>query len=132
MNLNTRHNQKFRKELNGGLIALMLLAMLAETEEPQYGYQLAKRLEQVRPLTQLPALYAVLRSLERSKLLTMRLGTVSKGPARKLYTITEEGRRALRSWSAIWRHTACTVNTVLGCGSSDLDPCCLDSRRTCA
>ena len=37
--------RKFQKELNAGLVALVLLAILDAAEEDLYGYQIAKRLE---------------------------------------------------------------------------------------
>ena len=39
------HLKKFQKELSSGTVALVLLAVLAQTDEPMYGYQIAKRLE---------------------------------------------------------------------------------------
>src|SRR3546814_15476518 len=37
--------RKFQKELSGGTVALVLLAVLRAAGEPMYGYQIAKRLE---------------------------------------------------------------------------------------
>src|SRR5690606_16842470 len=39
--------RKFQKELSAGTVSLALLGVLAGTGEPMYGYQIAKRLEQV-------------------------------------------------------------------------------------
>ena len=39
--------RKFQKELSAGTVSLALLGVLAVTPEPMYGYQIAKRLEQV-------------------------------------------------------------------------------------
>src|SRR5579859_1572347 len=36
--------RKFQKELNGGLVGLVLLAVLAQSDEDLYGYEIAKRL----------------------------------------------------------------------------------------
>ena len=36
--------RKFQKELNAGLVGLLLLAVLARSDSPVYGYQLAKNL----------------------------------------------------------------------------------------
>ena len=38
------NERKFQKELNGGLVGLVLLAVLAESDEDLYGYEIAKRL----------------------------------------------------------------------------------------
>ena len=39
--------RKFQKELSAGTVSLALLGVLAAAPEPMYGYQIAKRLEQV-------------------------------------------------------------------------------------
>ena len=36
--------KKFQKDLNGGLVGLVLLAVLDQTDEDLYGYEIAKRL----------------------------------------------------------------------------------------
>ena len=38
------HGRKFQKDLNAGLVALVLLAVLDQTPEDLYGYEIAKRL----------------------------------------------------------------------------------------
>jgi PadR family transcriptional regulator PadR len=40
--------RKFQKDLNGGLVALVLLAVLAATHEDLYGYEIAKRLQKAK------------------------------------------------------------------------------------
>ena len=58
--------RKFQKELNAGLVALVLLAILDAAEEDLYGYQIAKRLEREGgpvSLVKQGALYPVLRTL---------------------------------------------------------------------
>ena len=37
--------KKFQKELNGGTVSLVLLAILDRSAEPLYGYQIAKSIE---------------------------------------------------------------------------------------
>ena len=39
------YGRKFRKDLNAGLVALVLLAVLDRTPEDLYGYEIAKRLQ---------------------------------------------------------------------------------------
>ena len=36
--------RKFQKDLNGGLVGLVLLAVLNQSAEDLYGYEIAKRL----------------------------------------------------------------------------------------
>ncbi|MEP6898793.1 MAG: PadR family transcriptional regulator, partial [Rhodanobacter sp.] len=39
--------KKFQKELSSGTMSLVLLAVLGQSRQPMYGYQIARRLEQV-------------------------------------------------------------------------------------
>src|SRR3546814_10137929 len=64
--------RKFQKELSAGTVSLALLGVLAAAPEPMYGYQIAKRLEQVGQgvlAGNQSALYPVLRNLEGAGLL---------------------------------------------------------------
>lgn len=106
--------RKFQKELNAGLVGLLLLAMLARGEEPVYGYQLAKDLEREAPLAKLGTLYPVLRALEAQGLLSSRVEPSVAGPPRKYYAITAEGRRILSAWIQQWEQTRTSVDRVLG------------------
>lgn len=47
--------------------------------------------------------YAILRRLHKEGAVTTFAGEVSKGPARKYYKITEQGRRQLEQLIADWR-----------------------------
>ena len=100
--------RKFQKELNAGLVALVLLSALDGAEEDLYGYQIAKRLHRVGgagSLVKQGALYPVLRTLSASGLLASRVVPSYSGPPRRYYRITTEGRAALGRWRAIWRDT---------------------------
>lgn len=58
--------RKFQKELSAGTVSLALLAVLAQAEEPLYGYLIAKRMERLDGVLsgKQSALYPVLRNLE--------------------------------------------------------------------
>src|SRR5689334_13300363 len=43
--LQASQQRKFQKELNAGIVSLVLLSILAGAKEPLYGYQIAKQLE---------------------------------------------------------------------------------------
>lgn len=108
--------RKFQKELSGGTVSLVLLALLARAPEPLYGYQVAKRLESFTD-TPLPVkqgtLYPVLRSLETGGLLTSYVEPSVSGPPRRYYAITPGGREALAAWVALWGRTRDFVDAVL-------------------
>jgi PadR family transcriptional regulator PadR len=107
-------NKKFHKELNGGTVSLVLLAVLDRSENPLYGYEITKRIgaEDVGMMKQ-GALYPVLRSLERNRLLTSQVEPSQSGPPRRYYRITDEGRATLADWTRIWRHARDFVDAVL-------------------
>ena len=110
------HARKFQKDLNAGLVALVLLAVLARSAEDLYGYEIAKRLQRANQgdaLFKEGTIYPVLRALAAAGLLTSRVVPSYAGPARRYYRITEEGRAMLRQWSDIWRQTRSFVDRFI-------------------
>ena len=100
--------QKFQRELNAGLVGLVLLAVLDGAEEDLYGYQIAKRLQDLgngSPPVKQGALYPVLRQLSANGLLASRIVPSYAGPPRRYYRITDAGRATLVEWRDIWRST---------------------------
>jgi len=103
-----RLSQKFQRELNAGLVGLVLLAVLEQADEDLYGYQIAKRLQDLAngsPPVKQGALYPVLRQLSANGLLASRIVPSYAGPPRRYYRITEAGRGTLAEWRGIWRNT---------------------------
>lgn len=116
MNVDESHLRKFQKELNAGLGALVLLATLAEALDPQYGYQIAKRLEQDdadSSVMKQGTLYPVLRSLSAAGLLDSYVEPSVSGPPRRYYTITDTGRAVLEQWKDAWASTRDFVDAIL-------------------
>lgn len=108
--------KKFQKEMNAGIASLVLLSVMGQAEEPMYGYQVAKLLEnhsQKTPIMKQGALYPVLRSLEGSGLLESKVEPSVSGPPRRYYNITEAGRQTLQVWEQLWGQTKTFVDTVL-------------------
>ncbi len=100
--------QKFQRELNAGLVGLILLAVLDQAEEDLYGYQIAKRLQRLAdgsPPVKQGALYPVLRQLSANGLLASRIVPSYAGPPRRYYRITDSGRKTLAEWCSIWHAT---------------------------
>jgi PadR family transcriptional regulator PadR len=101
-------DKKFQKELNGGLVGLVLLAVLNQSSEDLYGYEIAKRLANANEGVSIfkeGTIYPVLRALSASNLLTSRIVPSYSGPARRYYRITDQGRSVLAEWTAIWAGT---------------------------
>ncbi|HET8764875.1 MAG TPA: PadR family transcriptional regulator [Rhodanobacter sp.] len=108
--------KKFRKELSAGTVSLVLLAVLGQSCQPMYGYQIAKRLEQVGEgvlAGKQSALYPVLRNLEGAGLLVSDVEPSVSGPPRRYYHITQSGREVLRAWIAAWNASRDSVDQVL-------------------
>ena len=108
--------RKFQKELSAGTVSLALLAVLGAATDPMYGYQIAKRLEQVGEgvlAGKQSALYPVLRNLESAGLLDSFVEPSMAGPPRRYYRITAAGREVLQAWVAAWRATRDSVDSVL-------------------
>jgi PadR family transcriptional regulator PadR len=108
--------KKFQKELSAGTVALVLLSVLGQADEPMYGYQIAKRLERGGEgflSGKQSALYPVLRSLDAAGLLASEVEPSVSGPPRRYYRITEQGREVLQAWTANWQGTRDFVDNVL-------------------
>ncbi|HSD18315.1 MAG TPA: PadR family transcriptional regulator [Thermomonas sp.] len=108
--------RKFHKELSAGTVSLALLAVVAASVEPMYGYQIAKRLEQTGDgvlAGKQSALYPVLRNLEGAGLLDSFVEPSVSGPPRRYYRATPAGRDALVDWTAAWRATRDSLDAVL-------------------
>lgn len=113
------HARKFQKDLNAGLVALVLLGVLHRSSEDLYGYEIAKRLQKANegePLFKEGTVYPVLRALSANGLLTSRIVPSYSGPPRRYYRITEEGRAVLGDWSGIWRQTRDFVDRFVEVG----------------
>ncbi|WP_109125025.1 PadR family transcriptional regulator [Dyella sp. C11] len=113
---NSSHLKKFQKELSAGTVSLVLLAVLGQSRQPMYGYQIAKRLEEVGEgvlAGKQSALYPVLRNLEGAGLLASEVEPSISGPPRRYYRITKQGREVLRDWVEAWAATRDSVDAVL-------------------
>lgn len=109
--------RKFQRDLNAGLVALVLLGVMAETDEDLYGYDIAKRLQRARqgePLFKEGTIYPVLRSLAASGWLSSRIVPSYSGPPRRYYRITDNGRAVLAEWRVVWRDTRDFVDQFTG------------------
>ena len=108
--------RKFHKELSAGAVSLALLAVVATSVEPMYGYQIAKRLErdgQGFLSGKQSALYPVLRNLDAAGLLASEVEPSVAGPPRRYYRITAQGREVLKAWMDSWKATREFVDNVL-------------------
>ncbi len=108
--------KKFQKELNAGIASLILLSVLDNSEEPMYGYQIAKLLDDYSgeaSFMKQGALYPVLRQLESSGLLQSTVEPSVSGPPRRYYQITAEGKETLLVWQGVWKQMKSFVDKVI-------------------
>ncbi|MEN8242479.1 MAG: PadR family transcriptional regulator [Chloroflexota bacterium] len=109
-------DKKFQKEITSGIASLALLKVMERSDEPMYGYQVAKLVgpdDGREPILKQGALYPVLRSLEKSGLLTSSVEPSVSGPPRRYYTITGDGRTTLLRWVSIWQDAKTFVDHIL-------------------
>lgn len=110
--------RQFQKDLNSGLLSLVLLSELDRSTEDLYTYDLAKRLRgEERPdepaLFNDSSLYSMLRNMAARGWLSSRIVPSYGGPPRRYYRITESGRAALRERLESWRRMREFVETFV-------------------
>ena len=108
--------KKFQKEMNAGIAALVLLSVLDKSDEPMYGYQIAKLLEEYSgdaSFMKQGALYPVLHSLENSGLLESKVEPSVSGPPRRYYEITTQGHETLAIWQSVWKQMKSFVDRAI-------------------
>jgi PadR family transcriptional regulator PadR len=104
-------------QLLKGVLDMCLLAVISE--EPTYGYEMARKLqERGLKLVSEGSIYPLLSRLQKQGLVDGYLVESPGGPARKYYRLATPGRRALESWTADWRTLATGVDGVLTGGGN--------------
>jgi poly-beta-hydroxybutyrate-responsive repressor len=81
--------------------------MLLLLKKPAHGYELMERLAQdgETPDTDPGLLYRTLRQLEEDGLVRSSWDTEGRGPARRVYELTDEGLEYLHAWAVNIRKT---------------------------
>ena len=108
--------KKFQKEMNAGIASLVLMSVLDQSQEPMYGYQIARLLEEYSgdaSFMKQGALYPVLHSLESNGLLESKVEPSVSGPPRRYYEITPEGREILVTWQGVWKQMKSFVDRAI-------------------
>jgi PadR family transcriptional regulator, regulatory protein PadR len=104
----------FNRELVKGSTSLLLLQLL--NEKDMYGYELVKELHkrsdhhlQVKEGTLYPALH----KLENQEYVECYWEEQEKGPARKYYRITAEGKKLLQEKTSEWERFIQVIGKVI-------------------
>ena len=108
---NTIHDQtqNLVQELRRGLI---ILAVLSQLHEEQYGYSLMKRLEDQGMQIDQGTLYPLLRRLEDQNLLESDWRVDTSRP-RRYYILSDVGKKVLKEMTTEWSRLKTTVDTLL-------------------
>jgi PadR family transcriptional regulator PadR len=110
-------------ELLKGNTPTLILAVLAGA--PRHGYGIAReierRSEQALSLGE-GSLYPALRLLEADGLVTSAWEPQPSGPARKVYSLTDAGRKELAARTQSWRDFIRAIEGVISGGSHEPEP----------
>lgn len=101
--------EKLTQELRRGIV---VLAVLSQLDEPQYGYSLLKRLEEKGLAVDQGTVYPLLRRLEKNGLLQSEWNTEGSRP-RRYYQISPLGREVLAKLFEEWMDIVGAMNTML-------------------
>ncbi len=102
------------RELKRGTLELLLLRILAD--EPTYGYQLVRRLDERsagRFAIKEGTLYPVLYRLEDAGLVVPEWNQPARGVPRKYYRLTDAGQDRVKQLAEAWQSFSAAVDAVL-------------------
>jgi PadR family transcriptional regulator PadR len=100
------------RQMRKGLLGLAALGALSR--EPMHGYALAQALKAVTGAAVAEGtLYPLLAGFEADGWVATRWDTSRPGPARKVYTVTDDGGAALARLAARFDHLATAVQESL-------------------
>ena len=88
-------------QLKKGVLELCLLQCLSG--EPKYGYDIIQTRRACFPEVTESTFYAILRRLAKEGAADTFQGSVSNGPVRKYYRLTDEGREQLAQLAEDWQ-----------------------------
>ncbi|GAA0611089.1 PadR family transcriptional regulator [Virgibacillus siamensis] len=104
----------FNRELIKGSTSLLILQLLNERD--MYGYELVKEMDQrsdhnfqIKEGTLYPALH----KLEKQEYIVFYWQNPEKGPARKYYHITEQGKEILGERTSEWHRYVQVMNNLI-------------------
>ncbi len=92
----------------------ILLGLLLKAS---YGYELIQNIQKfgfVEGQAPPGMIYRHLRQLEEDGLVSSKWETKGTGPAKRMYTITEEGKEVLAIWTDYMNKQASTLNAFIG------------------
>lgn len=114
-----KQGAKANDPLASGVMDLLVLRVVADGET--YGYEIAQTLE-VHGLSGVSeaTVYTSVKRLEKNGLLTSRREVADNGRARRYYSLTGPGRRAISARLATWDALAKVVTSVFAAGEGGM------------
>ena len=106
----TQHLDKATKQMRRGVLEMCILSIIAEGEI--YPSDIIKRLENTELLVVEGTLYPLLTRLKNAELLQYTWRESTKGPPRKYYSITEDGRDFLGGLLNAWNKLVQSVSNT--------------------
>jgi len=94
-----RHGCKWMAFGSGDLLGILILTILLK--KPAYGYSLMEELENLGVNINFlhhTIVYRTLRMMEIAGFVISTWDTSGTGPARRIYSITDEGKKYLKNW----------------------------------
>ncbi|WP_455392558.1 PadR family transcriptional regulator [[Eubacterium] cellulosolvens] len=111
-----KFKNKIEREMKSGFIALLLLYIINNSREDIYGYKIIRELnEATQGKLKFPegTVYPILRYLQSQHFLTSYLGESPNGAPRKYYTITNQGKSALREGLESWQELRVVLTGII-------------------
>ena len=89
-------------QLKKGVLELMVLQEISKRD--LYGYELARILNEYYTDVDVSSFYTILRRLKGKEYVSCYEGSISSGPRRKYYQLTERGREYLEKQLVEWKN----------------------------
>lgn len=117
-----RFDERLDRELLRGVLPLCVLAVVA-THGPTYGYAITRSLAEAGLGTvKGGTLYPLLQRLEDDGLVTTSWHQGDRGPSRRYYAVTDQGRVALADATSRWDAVTSAATSLLAGASGTPSP----------
>jgi DNA-binding PadR family transcriptional regulator len=90
----------------------LILSVLSQLKQPQYGYSLVQRLEEKNTVIEAGTLYPLLRRLEKQELLMSQWDTSESRP-RKFYVLSSQGKMVYDRLKAEWKSISKQLESLM-------------------
>lgn len=107
----TKFTSNWQTQARKGVLELAVLNALRERR--MYGYELAKKLQEIPALVVVEGtIYPIMSRLQNEGLVTASLEESPEGPARKYYRLSSDGEAVLERINEVWDGMTRGVNLL--------------------